>query len=193
MPLDPITVGAIMRGSLAGAGVIGSGSSLLAAGLATALCTYGKAGMTVTTIDVGTLGVGKGTGFGVIVPVPVLLASLMVSLPAGGIAGVSSVQLAAGISTGYSASLASAIINTIHPSVGLGSGKLQILPNAAAAIGIFISCFLAAGMKGPSAIPLATAVAKGLNAVLPTAMGIVVIAGPPNIVPSSGIGSGQLI
>jgi len=193
MPLDPISVGGIIRVSLLSAGIVGTGSSQLCLGLTNALCTYSKSAMVVTTIDVGTLGVGKGIGAGVILPQPVLAAALAANLPANMVAGLSVPQLVLGISTGYSMALMTAIINTMHPSVGVGSGKLQIYPNTAAAIGIFTSAFLAAGMTGPSVVPLATAVARSLDAVLPTAIGVVVIAGPPNIVPGAGVGSGKLV
>lgn len=193
MPLDPITVGGIMRGSLLAAGLVGTGSNQLSLGLTSALCTYGKTAMNVMSVDVGTLGVGKGLGVGVMLPQPVLAASLAGNLPAGGIAGLSMPQLVLGISVGYSAALATAIINTISPSVGVGAGKLQIMPNTAAAIGIFIQMFLAAGMTGPMVTPLATSVARALDLVLPTAIGVVAIAGPPNIVPSAGMGTGKLL
>lgn len=193
MPLDPITVGGIMRVSLAGVGMIGSGSSMLSLGLTNALCTYGKTSMNVSTIDVGTLGAGKGVGIGVFVPQPVLLSALLATLPAFGIFGISMPQLALGISTGYSLALSSAIVNTFHPSVGVGTGKLQIMPNTVAAISVFTQMFLAAGMTGPSVVPLATAVAKALDATLPLALGAVVIGGSPSIVPSAGSGFGKLL
>jgi hypothetical protein len=192
MPLDPITVGGIMRTSLLGAGLVGIGSSQLAAALTGALCTYGTTTMSVGTVDVGTAGAGKGTGIGVIVPQPVLAASLATFLPSNGIAGLSMPQLVLGVSTGYSMALSGAIINTFHPSVGVGTGKLQISPNTIASIGVFIQAFLAAGLSGSMAIPLATAVAEGLDAVLPVAMGVVAIVGSPSVISSSGAGSGKL-
>lgn len=193
MPLDPISVTGIMRLALLGAGLIGTGSNQLAVGLSNALCTYGKTAMSVGTIDVGTLGTGKGTGVGVVLPQPILMASLSTSLPGGGIAGLSMPQLALGISIGYSTALSTAIINTFHPSVGIGAGKLQIAPNTIAAIGIFTQAFISAGMSGNMIIPLATAIVKGLDAVLPAAIGVVAITGSPSTSPSSGVGSGKLL
>lgn len=193
MPLNPVTVGPVVRSGLAAAGLLGTGSSQLALGLTNALCTYGTTAMNVMTIDVGTVGAGKGTGLGVMVPQPLLLASLTANLPAKGIAGLSMPQMALGISIAYSTALAMAIINTMHPSVGVGSGKLQIMPNTLPAIGIFSSAFLAAGMTGQSVPQLAAAVATALDNVLPSAIGIVAIAGPPSISPSSGMGKGTLI
>lgn len=182
-----------MRVSLFGAGLIGPSSQQLVVGLTNALCTYGHTAMNVTTIDVGTAGTGKGVGFGVIVPQPLLVASLSYNLPANSIGGISAIQLILGIATGYSLALSLAGINTTHPSVGVGSGKLQIKPNTAAAIGIYQSAFLSAGLAGLMAKPLALAVATSLDAVLPLAIGFVAIAGPPNIVPSTGFGTGKLL
>ena len=193
MPLDPISVFAIMQSSLLGAGLLGVANSQLALGLTNALSVYGQTTMVVTTIDVGTAGVGKGTGAGVVLPIPTLLSSFSVSLPSAGIAGLSMPQLALGISTGYSTALASAIINTVHPSVGVGSGKLQIVPNTLVAIQTFITAFLSAGLTGIMAVPLATAVATGLDAVLPSAVGVVAITGPPSSVSAAGAGSGKLV
>jgi len=193
MPLDPISVGGIVRTALLSAGLVGKSSGQLSLGLSNALCMYGKTGMAVSTIDVGTLGVGKGIGVGVLLAQPVLAATLASSLSAGGIIGLSAVQLVSGISTGYSMALAAALINTAHPSVGVGTGKLQIMPNTVVAISIFNTAFKAAGLVGPSSIPLATAIAKGLDMALPSAIGFVAIAGSPNIIPSAGIGSGKLL
>lgn len=193
MPLDPISVGGIMRTSLLAAGLVGTGSGRLSSGLSDALCTYGKSSMNVTTLDVGTAGVGKGTGFGVVLAQPILAASLTTGLPSGGISGIALPQLVLGISVGYSTALSTAIVNTTHPSVGSGVGKLQIQPNTIAAIGIFIQAFLSAGMTGSAVTILATAIAKSLDAVLPLAIGVVAIAGPPSVSPSTGFGTGKLL
>lgn len=193
MPLDRISVSGIMRVSLFGVGLVGSGSNQLVAGLTDALCTYGTTAMSVKTIDSGTLGVGKGMGIGVILPQPILMVSLLASLPSEGIAGLSMPQVALGTSIGYSIALSTAIVSTFHPSVGTGSGKVQIFQNTVAAIGIFTKSFISAGMSGSMVVPLATAIAKGLDAVLPSAIGVVAITGSPSVAPSGGVGFGNLI
>jgi hypothetical protein len=193
MPLDPISVGALVRTGLLSAGAIGTGSGRLTLGLTNALCTYGKTAMNVGTIDIGTAGAGKGIGIGVLIPQSILFTALSGFLPGHGISGLSMPQIALGVSIGYSTALSTAIINTLHPSVGVGTGKLQITPNTTAAVGIFTAAFLSAGMTGTAAPRLATAIAKALDSVLPTAIGIIAIAGPPSIIPSSGIGSGKLL
>lgn len=193
MPLDPVSLTAVVRSALLGVGMIGTGSNQLTVGLANALSNYSKTAMIVNTIDVGTLGVGKGVGVGVLLAQPALFAALSSFFPSSAISGVSALQLATGISIGYSSAFATAIINTVHPSVGVGSGKLQISPNTAAAIGIFTTAFLSAGMTGNAVPQLASAVARALDSVLPTAIGIVAIAGSPSVVGSSGSGTGKLI
>lgn len=193
MPLDPISVGVIMRGALLSAGLVGVSSNQLALGLTNALCVYGKTAMNVTTVDVGTVGVGKGTGFGVFLVQPAFATTLAGFLPANGIAGLSMPQIVAGVSVGYTAALATAVINTIHPSVGAGSGKLQILPNTVVAVGIFMEAFLSSGMTGLMLAPLSVALANSLDIALASAVGVVTITGPSASAPSSGLGTGKLI
>lgn len=183
----------MIRSSLAAANIRGTGSTQLALALTLALCKYGTSAMNVMTIDAGTVGVGKGTGFGVWIPQPLLMTSLTSNLPARGIAGVSMPQLALGIASGYSSALSMAMISTVHPSVGVGTGKLQILPNTVAAIGLFTDAFLASGLLGSAAPQLAAAVATALDNVLPSAIGMVAITGSPSSSASSGVGKGSLI
>jgi hypothetical protein len=193
MPLNQIAITPILYGALTGAGIIGSLASPLSIGLANALCIYGTSSMNVTTIDVGVLGSGKGFGVGVILPVPILTSSLSTSMPAAGFLGASAPQLINGISIGYSETLATAIINTVHPNVGVGTGKLQVFPNTAVAINIFVTAFAAAGLSGSMAVSLATAVASGLDSSLISAQGVVAITGSPSVIPSTGVGLGKLL
>ena len=193
MPLDPFTVGTIMKGFMTANLLIGTSSSQLAAGVAGGLSMYGKSGMNVATIDVGTLGVGKGFGAGVFISPPTFAPSFTAAFAAAGIRGISAPQLISALSMGFSQALALATINTIHPGVGLGTGQLVITPNPPVAIATFIQAFASAGMTGPMAANAATAIANGLDRALPLARGIVAIAGPPNIVPGAGVGSGKLL
>ena len=192
MPLNQISITPILYGALTGAGIAGSLASPLSTGLANALCIYGTSSMNVTTIDIGVLGAGKGFGLGVVLPVPVLTSSLSSSIPAGGFSGASAPQLITGIAIGYSEALATAVINTIHPTVGVGTGKLLILPNTAVVINIFITAFASVGLSGSMSISLATAIASGLDSSLVLAQGIVAITGSPSVIPSTGVGLGRL-
>ena len=193
MPLNQIETTPIIYGALVSSGVSGASASSLSIGLSNALCIYGTGSMNVTTIDAGLLGVGAGFGTGVVLPIPILVASLFSFMPANGFSGVSSPQIILGVSIGFSAVLATAIISTIHPTVGIGAGKLLILPNTSVSVGIFITAFAAAGMAGPMSVSLATAIASGLDAALPSAQGVVAIVGSPSIAPSGGVGFGKLL
>ena len=193
MPLNPIVTTPIMYSALNGAGIFGALSISLAEALSSAICTYGTTSMNVSTIDIGVLGVGKGFGAGVFLPIPVLEMSLQSFLPAYGILGVSTPQLITGIAMGYNQILATAVINTIHTTVGMGAGKLTIFPNTLIAIQTYITAFAAAGLVGSMAISLATAIASGLDPALSSASGVVAIVGSPSIFPSAGVGFGKLL
>jgi hypothetical protein len=193
MPLDPITTTALFKGFLSANLILGISSSQLAAGVANGLSTYGKTGMNVGTVDAGTAGSGKGFGIGVFIVPPVLTQSLAASFIAASIRGVSAAQLISALTLGFTQSLSVAVINTLHPSVGTGTGQLFIGKNPIVAAKTFIGAFEAAGMNGPTATNVATAIAIGLDNVLPSARGTVGIAGPPSPVPSSGFGTGKLL
>jgi hypothetical protein len=173
--------------------ILGVSAIQLATGLANGLAQYAGSGMTVITVDAGTLGAGVGTGVGVILPPPVLLGTLIASFAGAGILGPFQIPTCNAISLGMSMALAQAIIQTVHAGVGVGSGVVKVIPNSGASIPTFIGAFAAAGMVGVAAVTMATAVASGLDAALPSATGVVVIAGPPNIVPGGGAGTGKLL
>lgn len=191
MPLDSAT--AILKGTLSGAGILGTSSSQLAAGVGIGLATYGKSGMVVMTIDVGQAGAGTGIGVGIFLAPPLLISTLTPAFAAAGILGPSAPQIITGLSLGISSALAVAMISSINPTVGNGSGKVQIIPNTAAAVGVFNSTFKAAGLLGTMSPALATAVANGLNAALPLAQGFVVITGGGGTAAASGTGTARLL
>lgn len=193
MPLDPVTTTLTFRGFLTANLLNGISSSQLATGVANGLSIYGKTGMNVTTIDVGTLGTGKGAGVGVLI-VPLILAqSLAATFKPAGINGISAGQLISALTMGFTKALSTAVISTLHPSVGTGTGQLLIGKNPVVAAKTFVGAFETAGMTGSMAVNAATAIAIGLDNALPFARGTVVIAGPPNIVPGAGVGTGKLL
>jgi hypothetical protein len=192
MPLDPGTVGGIMLASLSANALIGVSSPQLSQGIANGLSLYASTGLTVITVDAGVLGAGTGTGIGFILPPPTLLGAFTATFPANGILGVSAPLLINALSLGLSQAFATALINTINPIVGVGAGVVIAIPNPAASIAAFIAGFASAGMVGPSSIPLATAIASGLDSALPSGTGIIAIAGSPSIIPTAGAGFGKL-
>jgi hypothetical protein len=88
--------------------------------------------------------------------------------------------------------LALAIVQTLNPLVGVGAGKLQLTPNGSGSV-IFPAAFIQAGMTGPQSAKMAVAIAQGLDAVIASAISVIAIVGPPNIVPGAGLGIGKIV
>ncbi len=192
MPIDPGTTTPIFTACLLSNGQIGPGIGQLAAGLALGLFQYAQAGISVNSIDAGTLGVGTGIGPSIILSQPLLLQSLLASFTGHGIIGPMMPAQANAVATGMSASFALALVQTLNPLVGVGAGKLQLTPNGTGSV-VFAAAFLQSGLGGPQSSKLATAVGLALDAVIATAIGVIAIVGPPNIVPGAGIGIGKII
>lgn len=191
MPVDPGTTFPIFQGMLASNGILGSGSTQLANGLANGLFQYVSTGITVSSIDVGTLGVGTGVCAGVILPPTTLLGALIPLMIGHSISGPMSAPLANAISMGVSVSLASATVQTVNPSVGVGTGKLQLLPLSTGGA-VFSAAFEQAGLVGAMSPALGNAVGMAMDSVIALALGVVVISGPPSLLPGSGVGSGKI-
>lgn len=192
MPMDPATLTPIMTGALLANGLLGPSSPQLAAGLASGLSIYAQTAILVQTTDVGTLGAGKGTGIGVIVP-PAITASMLGSFSAAGMLGPMTPPLATAVATAFTLAFAQAGVNTVSAGVGVGAGKVTLIPSPGASVGIFMAGFTSAGMVGVNVAQLAAAVANGLDMTLPSCTGVVVIVGPPSILPGAGLGIGKLI
>lgn len=191
--MTPATITPIMLGVLPTGGIIGPSLPQLATGLANGLSIYAQTGIIVQSVDTGTLGAGVGNGIGIIAPPQPLITSMIASFIANGIIGVSSVPMATAIATGFAQSFILAQIQTVSAGVGVGAGVAMLIPNPGMSTGVFFAGLSAAGLVGISVMQLASAVAAGLDQVLPTCTGVVAIAGPPNIIPGAGIGTGKLI
>ena len=187
MAITPDTTIPIFTGSLIASGMIGPGVKQMASGLSLGLFQYLQSGVVSTSIDVGTLGVGAGVGAGIILLETILLPALTDSMTGHAIIGPMMPSLASGISIGISASLALAVVQTINPFVGIGLGKVQFLPNGSGGT-IFSAAFTSAGMSGSHSSAIGSAVGLALDAVIVSSIGVVIIAGIPNIIPSAGVG-----
>ena len=188
MPIDPGTTTPIFTAALVANAQVGPNVGQLATGLALGLFQYAQAGI----IDAGTLGVGAGIGPSIILPEPLLLTALTASFIGHGIIGPMMPLQANAIALGISSSLALAIVQTINPPVGLGAGKLQLTPNGSGSV-IFPAAFIQAGMAGPGAAKMGLSIALALDAVIASALSVIAIAGPPNIVPGAGLGIGKIV
>lgn len=192
MPMDPATLTPIFMANLVAAGMIGPSTSQLATGLANGTSVYVQTSVTFTSVDVGTLGAGAGLGAGIVVP-PLIIPAMIGSFAGHGIAGPFAIPTATGIANGLMQAFAMAVVQTVSAGVGLGAGVGFCVPSPGASAGIYTAQFQAAGMAGPSVVQLASAVAAGLDAVLPTATAPVVVVGPPNIAPGAGVGTGKIL
>jgi hypothetical protein len=191
MPVDPGTTLPIFQGMLAANAVIGPGSGQLAAGLANGLFQYLSASVTVLSIDAGTLGAGTGVGFGLILPPSVILGVLSPMMAGHLILGPFAPSTANAIAMAVSLSLAGASVQTVNAGVGIGAGKVQLVPTGTGGA-VFAAAMTAAGLTGPMASALGDAVGMSLDTVIAAVIGVVVIAGPPNILPGAGTGVGKI-
>ena len=191
MPIDEGTLRPIFVNSLAAAGISGQHSVVLAGALASGLSRYLVGSIAVISTDVGTLGAGTGTGFGLTLLPAVIYPAVLSMLSAGLIIGPHAPNLADGISNGVSTSLAGAAINTINSSVGVGTGVISIVPDSTGGV-VFSASFLSAGLVGPYSPSMGLAIGIAMDQVISSATGFVVIAGPTSPYPSSGVGVGEL-
>lgn len=193
MPLAPPITTPIFLSSLASNAIIGISTPQFALAVATGLEIYAGSGLTVLSVDAGTLGAGVGIGVGVTVAPPILIASLTVSFAANGLLGIMAPLMINALALGFSMSLQQAIVQTASAGVGLGAGVSTLVPNSGASSAAWIAGFAAAGLVGPNIPQMASAIAQGFDQAAPTAIGAVVIAGPPNILPGAGVGTGVLL
>lgn len=188
MPLGPSTI-PIFQASLIANGITGTGVVQLSSACSDGLQLYmSGAGCTTISIDVGTLGAGTGVGFGITLSQPSLsstMASFFLGLLMSGSYGPS---IADAIASGICNSLLTVTVNTVNAGVGVGTGKVQCIPNGTGGV-VFSGALLAAGLSGSMAPSLGQAIGGALDASIASASGLVVIAGPPSIYPGGGLGS----
>lgn len=190
MPLASTITTPIFLANIASAGCIGISSIQLATGLANGLSSYAISGITAVTTDAGQTGSGKGTGTSILTPASII-PPMIGFFASQGIAGVLGIPLATGIANALSICISSSIVQTVHPSVGSGTGVGSLVPTSG--IPFFVSGFAAAGIVGVQGVNLATAVANGLDASLPTTVVTVGIIGASGSSSSAGAGTGKII
>jgi len=191
MPMDPITLLPIMTSSLASSGIVGPNLPQLASGLANGLSAYAVSSLVIKSINVGTAGAGVGAGLGLIIP-PSIFATMASSFVSNGLVGVYSPSLSIAVSSAFIQSFSLGIVTVASVGVGVGSGVSSAVPNPIASYASFFSGFISSGMSGVSVPQLASAVSTGLDLSLAASFGVVVIAGPPSPVASSGAGIGKI-
>lgn len=189
MPLTPVSVAAIMLPNLAAASFIGVGTPKLARAIGIGLSTWTPK-ISISTIDAGTGGAGKG------VPVPILLASPVVqaNLYAGftgqKILGLLAPLFITGLTNGLTQTYLTALTNTVHVGVGVGSGVATF--KAPPAFGDLKIGFNAVGATGDGATKFCRALAQALESTFSTLVLPQPIVGPPSPSAASGRGSGSI-
>lgn len=193
MPLNPpaLATGFLVP-NLISTGNIGTGVSKLALGVSIGVCQYLTVQSKVTTVDAGTLGAGTSI-IPLIVPFPLLNGALLSSFASAGLFGVMAPPFLAGLATGLTTGwLALALLQTNHPTVGVGAGVARIVgPTAVPAM---ISGFAAMEMVGNGPAKTATAIGRALDTTFASFVQLgIPIVGSPSIVGSSGVGFGTVI
>jgi len=189
MPITPPGAAAVIAPNLLAVGMLGTAMPQFALGVGTGLSLWAPT-VTVTSIDVGTLGVGTGLG-PVLIPPPLLLANLLISFTATGIMGVMAPLKALGLSNGISLALAQGVVQTINPIIGAGAGIAKFIPPPA--IPQMIAGFAAVGMTGTSIVQMATAIGMALMQTFAVYVTPIVIVGAGSPTAGGGIGSGSIV
>ena len=188
MPLVPPVAIPLVQAGLTGNAILGVSAPQLALGVSNGFTTYAVSALLASSKDVGAAGSGTGTGFGLFLAEPALIGAMQSTFTANGINGPMRSNLINAIAIGISQSLKAALINTLNVGVGVGTGIVNLVPNTPAAMGLMVTNFVAAGLVGPNSVTLASAIAQGIDLALPSATGVVIIAGAAG--PSPGVGTG---
>lgn len=193
MALNPPALAAgFLTPNMASTGNLGVGVPTFASGIANGVCQFLTTQSKVMTVDVGTLGAGTSI-IPLMVPSPLVLTSLTTGFASAGILGVMAPKLISGLATGLTTGwLALALLQLMHPTVGVGTGVARIVgPSAVPAM---ISGFAAAGMVGDGPTKIARAIGVGLDLTFASFVQLgIPIVGAPAPTGSSGTGFGTVI
>jgi hypothetical protein len=176
--------------NLVSVAMIGTGLPKYARGVALGLQQWVPK-IRVNTIDTGTAGAGKSVPIPLIVPQPILYGNLIAGMVAQKQVGVLMPSFVLGLANGLVLCFTQTLMNTTHPSVGVGGGVAKF--SAPPAAQSMISGFQQAGMVGDQATKKAKALAMGLDLTFAILVMPIAIVGPPSIVPSAGTGFGGLL
>jgi hypothetical protein len=193
MPLIQPAVLAVFQANLAANGIAGVSAPLMAAAISGGFVQYMQTGVIATSVDVGVLGAGTGIAPTVTLAAPAIVGPMQGTFTAAQINGPMRDPLINAIAASVSAALATAQVSTVNAGVGVGTGLVSLVPNSGVSVPLMVANFSAAALLGPSAAGLATAIAQGIDAALPSATATVVIAGGPGPLPGSGVGVGKVL
>lgn len=185
--LNPSTLATgFIAPNLLSVGNIGTGMPKFALGIAVGVCQYLTSLAKVVTVDVGTLGTGIGI-MPLIVPNPLLQSSLFSGFSSMQIRGVGAPLLLTGLTNGLVTGwTALALLQTNHPTIGVGTGVAKIV--GPSAIPSMIAGFASVSMTGDGPTKMATAIGIGLDITFASFVEPIPIVGTAT--PTGGAGAG---
>ena len=186
MPLSPPSLAGAIQGGLSASSIAGVSAASLALGIATGVCQWIPT-IVVLTTDAGAPGTGTGT-----LPLLVQPGLLQGGFQAGlaAFSGTALPQLITGLATGLSNGLMSAMIITVHPCVGVGTGVPQFICQPA--FPMILAGLLGAGIKGVSASVLAQGIGTGLQQAFSSLVLAIPIAGVVYPMTGPTVGTGTI-
>lgn len=184
MPLSPVGLAGVLIPSLLASGNIGIAVPQFSLGVATGVVAATTAS-TVISLNAGTAGPGV-TAIPLIIPQPLLLATLLGGFAATATLGPMAPLLALGLANGLQLGFLQGLVTMVQP-VGVGGGVAKVI--APAPIPTMIGGFASAGMVGPGSVKMATAIGIALTTLFGAYVFPVPILGPPSIVPLAGVPS----
>lgn len=193
MPILSPAMAVILSGYMSSGGISGVSNPQLSLAISNGFCQYAITGVTVSSIDVGAAGSGVGIGFSVFLTQSILVSTLTASFNGAKINGPMRQPLITAIAAAVSDTLKLAEINTINVGVGVGTGKVTLIPDSAISVSIMIASFIGLSLIGIASPVLASAIAHGIDQALLSAIGVIAITGPAGPSPGTGIGTGKIL
>ncbi len=188
MPLTPPGVTFAVMEAMVAAGFLGPDNIKLANAVGLGASSWIRA-VTVSTADVGSLGVGA--GLNPLVPPPSITSGLLASFSAAGLGGIQAPRLALALGSGLTLGFLQGVLVTQHPNVGVGTGLVSY--KGASSIPFLIAAFPASGLLGLGGPKLAAAIGVALDQAFFAFTQPIAIVGSVSPSASSGVGTGQVI
>lgn len=189
MPISSAGLTGAIIGGLSSVGFTGTGMPKLAQGIANGLFNWIRS-LQVITVDAGTLGAGTGI-LPWFVPTPLITSNMLAAYAAVGHIGSMAPREATGLGTGLGIGFAQGVMQTTHPTVGVGTGVAKVVGGPA--LPFLLTGFSGVDIKGTAAVQKASAISIALTNVLAVFTLPIPIVGAPTPAGSSGVGQGRIL
>lgn len=190
MPLTPFGVAQKVTEGLFSVTIAGPAVTDIAKAVGIGVCKW-TAALKVVTADTGTVGLGKGQ-LPCLIPPALLVGAFNQAFPSASLIGTASDNLATGIANGLAVAFAEqALIQTVHPAVGVGVAVASF--PGPTAVPFMITAFGEAGVVGSSTEKLASAIGSALDAAFAGFTISIPIVGTPSPSAVTAIGGGQIV